>query len=173
MNDVIDFVERHLAADAELAVAALGEPDDDSYLVVEGRARAFYAPAESRPGLGPMESRFARPGGSTPTATIDVSGSVAAGPLYAVGAVSDDAWIALVGGKRDPGGTFVAEALLVALTDEGLAITGRAEWDSLSDGLELAHVGGDPVDLDAVDTGVVLREPVAPEHAALVRRWAP
>lgn len=168
LSDVADLVARHLEADAALAVAALGEPDDDAYLDLERRACEFYGSSAVRP----LEGRTATPGGSTPTATIDVSDSVAPGAVYAVAPVPGaDAWVALVGGKRDKGAVFVAEALLVRAGPDGLEIAGRAEWDSLEDGLEFEQSGGEAVDLDNVGSPKVLREPVAPDHAELVRTW--
>jgi len=169
LNDVVDFVRAHLAAEAALSIAALGEPDDDAYLAIEGRAKEYYAPGVS--GLGPLESRWARPGATTPTANIDVTESVSAGALYAVGEIDDGAWVALVGARRDPGGISLAEALLIRTTDGGLRIAGRIAIDPFNERIAFEPAGGEPFDVAAVHRVEVVAEPRNPIHADFVRTW--
>src|SRR5262249_22856753 len=133
LNDVADFTRAHLEAEAALTIAALGEPDDDKYLEAEKRAKGYYAP-DARP-LGPFETRWARPGGTTPPANVDVTDSVRRGVLYAVGEIDDDNWVALVGARRDPAGVSLAEALLIRRTPAGLRIVGRAAVDPFKENL--------------------------------------
>lgn len=170
LNDVADFTRAHLAAEAALAIAALGEPDDDTYLEIEQHAKAFYAPGASP--LGPLETRWAMPGGTTPTANIDVTNSVSPGALYAVGEVDDDNWVALVGASRDPRGVSLAEALLIRRTPTGLRIVGRAAVDPFAENLTFEPAGGEPFDPGQVRRVVVLTEPSRPAHADFVRAWA-
>lgn len=169
MTEVEAFVHGHLQADAELAVAALGEPDDDAYLAVEERAKAFYQPGSSS--LAPTETRWARPGGTSPAATIDVRDSVQPGVLYAVASVPDG-WIAVVGDKRDVAGALVAEALLIRATPDGLRITGRAALDPFARDESWEAADGESVDIGTAVAVEVLREPTLPAHQALLRRWS-
>jgi hypothetical protein len=169
LNDVIDFTRAHLAAEAALTIAALGESDDDTYLEVEQRAKGYYAPGASP--LGPLESRWATPGGTTPTANIDDTDSVKPGALYAVGEIDDDNWVALVGARRDPAGVSLAEALLIRRTPAGLRIVGRAAVDPFKENLTFEPVGGEPVDPGLVQRVIVLTEPSYPGHTEFVRAW--
>lgn len=171
MNDeVVAFLRQFLEIDAELAVAALGEPDDDAYLAVEARAKSQYVASEVP--LGPAETRWATPGGHSPQATIDVSDSVAPGALYAVASAGPDAWLALVGDRRDPTGAALAGALLVRRTPDGLRVAGRASLDPFSEGITWEQSGGETVDLDSASAVEVVQAPTVPAHAELVERWS-
>jgi hypothetical protein len=169
LSDVADFIRAHLAADAALAIAALGEPDDDTYLEVEQRAKAYYAVGASP--LGPLETRWAVPGGTTPAANIDVTDSVSPGMLYAVGEVDGDSWVALVGASRDPKGVSLAEALLVRRAPAGLRIVGRAAVDPFAQSLTFEPAGGEPFDPWQVRRVEVLTEPSRLAHADFLRAW--
>lgn len=169
MTDVAEFVRQHLEADAALAVAALGEPDDDAYLEVQRRATSFYATATTP--LGPTESRWAVPGGQSPAATVDVSDSVRPAALFAIGAAGDDTWIVMVGDKRDPAGAALAEALLVRDTGDGLRIAGRASVDPFSHGITFASAGGEELDPAAAHDVRIVQEPGSPAHAAFLSDW--
>ena len=166
--EVVEFLRRHARAELEVAVQALTEPDDDTYLAALERARAFYATGTS---LGPRGVRTARPGGRSEVPGEEVRDTLAELVVYAV-AWSADGWVGLLSSTRDPEQFFVFEALLLRAAGEGLRIVGRAEWDTLEDGLSFVHAGGEAFDVAAVRDPVVLAEPAAPEHAALVRRWA-
>lgn len=169
MNDVVAFAREYLETDAELAVAALGQPDDDIYLEVEGRAKSHYVQGELP--LGPSETRWATPGGSSPGAVIDVSGSVKPAVLFAVASAGPDAWIALVGDKRDPSGVALAGALLIRRTADGLRVAGRASIDPFSAAMSWEQSGGENVDLDAVGQVEVQQLPTRPAHADFLARW--
>ncbi len=169
LSDVVAFTRAHLAAEAALAIAALGEPDDDAYLALERDAKTFYAAAETP--LGPIEARAASPGGRSPNASIDVSGSVGPAPVYAIGTDGPDAWIVLVGDKRDLRGTALGEAVLVRRTAEGLRIAGRASADPFTAGITFEHEGGEPFDPEAAQQVEVLQEPTSPASAAFVLAW--
>ena len=168
MNDVVDFLHDYLETDAELAVAALGQPDDDAYLEIESRARQHYLLGES---LGPAETRWARPGGHSPAATVDARDSIRPAVLYAVATAGPDSWLALVGDKRDLSGAALAAALLVRRTAEGLRIAGRASLDPFSPGITWEQSGGAQVDLDRAGEVQVLQLPTRPAHAELVQGW--
>ena len=168
-SEVAVFIRHHLNAEAALAIAALGEPDDDVYLALERAAKSFYA-ASGRP-LGPIESRAARPGGRSPQATIDVSGSVGPASLYAIGTAGKDAWIVLVGDKRDRRGAALGEAILVRRTPDGLRIAGRAGADPFTAGISFEHEAGETFDPKAALQVEVLQRPTSPASAAFVSTW--
>jgi hypothetical protein len=167
-TSVVEFVRRYLEAEAALAIAALGEPDNDRYLVIERQAKAFYLPGAP---LYPLESRWAPPGGTSPNANIDVRDSVRAGHVFAVATTETGDWIALVGGLRDAAGVLLSEGLLVCDTPDGLRIAGRTAVDPFSKPLTFEPAGGEPVDLGRAKQVTVLHEPSAAEHAEFVRRW--
>jgi hypothetical protein len=169
LEDVKTFVRQHLDAEAALSIAALGEPDDDAYLEIERRAKAFYAPGTTS--LAPLETRWATPGGTSPDATRDATGTVHAAPLYAIGSNNTDTWITLVGERRDSKGHSIGEALLIRATPDGLRIVGRAAFDPFSEGITFEPSGGEPVDVARVEQVTVLLEPLTPEHAEFVRGW--
>ena len=167
LTDVVAFLREHLAADAALSVAALGEPDDDTYLTIEARAKSFYAG-----GLGPTEGRWATPGGHLRRPAIDTTAKRRPGALYAVREAGPGAWVALVGSRRDLDALFVAHALLVRRTDDGPRVTGRAAVDTLADEIALEPAGGEPVPASPAGQVEVLQEPADEEHAAFLRAWA-
>jgi hypothetical protein len=167
MNDVVAFVREHLDADAALSVAALGEPDDDAYLAVEARAKSFYGP-----GIGPVEGRWAKPGGRMQRPVVDATGEVRPAALYAVGEAGPDAWVALVGDSRDLDAMFVAAALLVRRTEDGPRVTGRAAIDPFTDDIVFEEAGGEAVPARPSGQIEVHREPVSERHAAFLRAWA-
>jgi hypothetical protein len=167
--EVVAFLRDYLETDAELAVAALGEPDDDTYLAVEARAKSQYVQGPSP--LGPSETRWATPGGQSPAATIDVSDSVRAGALYAVASAGSDAWLALVGDKRDPSGAALGGAVLVRRTPDGLRVAGRASLDPFSASITWEQSGGETVDLDTAEGAEIVQAPTIPAHAEFVERW--
>lgn len=169
LNDVLAFTRHHLAAEAALAIAALGEPDDDAYLALEREAKSFYAAGDTP--LGPIEGRAASPGGRSPNATIDVSGSVAPAPVFAIATAGPDTWIVLVGDKRDLRGAALGEAVLVRLTAEGLRVAGRASVDPFTAGLTFEHEGGEPFDPEAAEQAEVVQEPSSPASAAFLSAW--
>jgi hypothetical protein len=175
LTEVVDFLRDFLAADTALARAALGEPDDDTYLAIEARARARYATDVPVP-LGPLESRWAVPGGSSPHATIDVSDSVGVAPLYAVTEIADaeGGWIGYAGGKRDPQGTLLAQALEVTRDGGRLLVRGMAARNRLPDGAAWEATGGVPVRLGApVAGGVILQLPQRAEDAEFLTALLP
>ena len=165
----MSFLRQFLETDAELAVAALGEPDDDAYLAVEARAKSHYVQGQEP--LGPSETRWATPGGHTPTATIDVSDSVRAAALYAVASAGPAAWLALVGDKRDPSGAALAGAVLVRRTSEGLRVAGRASLDPFSESITWEQSGGETVDLNSAEVVEIVQAPTVRAHAELVEGW--
>ena len=169
MNDVEAFVRQHLEAEAALSIAALGEPDDDAYLAVEKRAKQFYAPSSTP--LGPRESRWATPGGTSPHANVDVTESVRPAGVYAIGSVGSDAWVALAGDSRDLGGVAIAQAVLIRQTPDGLRIAGRAAVDPFTTRITFEPAGGEPVDVGLAEQVEILREPTSPEHAEFLRLW--
>jgi hypothetical protein len=167
LSAVATFVEAFLEAEADLARAALGEPDDDTYLRLEAQVRAMLAPGRST--LAPQETRWAVPGGTTAHATIDVSDSVRAAPLYAVARVETEqpTWVAYTGSRRDATGTGLADALRVEVGDGALVVTGRAGRNPFTAVMDWEAGGGDPVPFDApVVEYTTLRTPTDPEHAA-------
>jgi hypothetical protein len=169
LSEVEAFVRQHLEAEAALTVAALGEPDDDAYLGVERQAKAFYAPSSTP--LGPLESRWATPGGTSPQANVDVTGSVRPAALYGIGSIDLDTWIALIGQRRDLDGRSIAEALLIRRTTDGLRIVGRAAVDPFATRIKFEPAGGESVDVGLAGQVEILREPTSPEHAEFLRRW--
>ena len=169
LSDVVAFAREHLEAEAALAVAALGEPDDDAYLALEREAKRFYASGDHP--LGPIESRAASPGGRSPNAVIDVSGSVGPASLYAIGTVGQEAWIVLVGDKRDLRGAALGEAVLVKRTADGLRIAGRASVDPFTAGITFEHEGGETFDPEPAQQVEVLQEPTSPASSAFVSTW--
>ena len=168
-NDVVAFLRQFLETDAELAVAALGEPDDDTYLAVEARAKSQYLQGATP--LGPSETRWATPGGQSPAATVDVSDSVRPGTLYAVASAGPGAWLALVGDKRDPSGAALAGALLVRRTPDGMRVAGRASLDPFSASMTWEQAGGETVDLLSAEEVEVVRTPTVPAHAEFLEGW--
>jgi hypothetical protein len=170
LNDVVTFVRDHLDADAALSVAALGEPDDDTYLAAQARAKSFYAPGGVA--LGPSEGRMAKPGGRLARTPIDVTAQVRPAALYAVGEASPGAWIALVGDSRDLDARFIAHALLIKQTGARLYITGRAAVDPFATEVVFEPAGGEAVDVGAAEYLETLAEPAAPRHAAFLRAQA-
>lgn len=166
LSNAITFATSFLEAEADLARAALGEPDDDAYLAIEARVRSMLA---SGPG-GPMpqETRWAVPGGTTPHATIDVSDSVGPAPLYAVMRVEAESptWVAFAGAKRDATGTGLADALRIGIVDGTLKVTGRASRNPFTKGMDWEAAGGGapPFDADVVEREL-LRTPTDPDHA--------
>jgi hypothetical protein len=167
LSAVTTFVETFLAAEADLARAALGEPDDDTYLRQEARVRAMLAPGRST--LAPQETRWAVPGGTTAHATIDVSDSVGPAPLFAVARVDTEqpVWVAYAGSRRDATGIGLAEALRIEARGEGLVVTGRAGRNPFTTGIDWEAAGGEPVPFDApVVESTAVRTPTDPVHAA-------
>lgn len=166
LTDVVSFTEKFLEADAAVLRAALGEPDDDTYLAAVHRASAFYAPSGALP-LGPQAGRSAVPGGTSPQATRD-PGDRAAATLFAVARLaSGDGWLALVSGAYDAGGESFGAALLIESVDGELKVTGRADSDPFADGIAWADSGGRPVPVDApLGESETLRLPRDPEQAA-------
>lgn len=172
LTRLADFVTEHLAADAAVSIAALGEPDDDAYLAVHAAAAAFYAAGAGAP-LGPLEGRWAVPGGQSPQANIDVSGSVAPGRVFAVGELADGDIVALVSSSRDPAAAEIAEALAVREVGGALGIVGRAALDPFTSAVRFEAAGGEPVDLGARPVHVLrLATPGRAEHAAFLDSWA-
>jgi hypothetical protein len=170
LSDVAAFIRDHLDADAALSIAALGEPDDDTYLAAAALAKSFYAPAGTA--LGPFEGRWATPGGRLRRPPIDATAKVRPAALYAVGDAGPGAWLALVGESRDVDAMFIANALLVKQTGDGLRITGRAAVDPFADELVFEPAGGEAVDLGAAEHPTIFQEPTAARHAAFLRGWA-
>jgi hypothetical protein len=175
LSAVTTFVEAFLEAEADLARAALGEPDDDTYLRQEARVRAMLAP--DRSALAPQETRWAVPGGTTAHATIDVSDSVGSAPLYAVARVDagQPTWVAYAGSRRDATGTGLTDALRIEVGDAGLVVTGRAGRNPFTTGMDWEAAGGEPVPFDAqVVEATTLRTPTDSAHAAwLSQRLSP
>lgn len=165
LSDVVVFVEAFLEADEVVLRAALGEPDDDTYLTVLHRASSFYAQVGGVP-LGPQAGRWAVPGGRSHQASADPgeTGSV----LYGVAQLDGErAWLACVGGVHDPEGWSLGAVLLVELVEGQLRVTGRADLDPFVDGIAWAGAGGKDVPLDApVAETQLLTAPRRPEQAA-------
>lgn len=169
LDAVHAFALEHAAAEAALSVAALGEPDDDRYLAAELQAQSFYDPAKN---LGPLEGRWATPGGNSPQATIDVTDSVSAPHVYAVGQVAEHLWIAWLSAARDLGGSRLATALLIDDGDRPI-IVGRAAVDPFAASLTWESAGGDPVPLDRQPMQArVYALPTEPIHAAALTDWS-
>ncbi|WP_297082161.1 hypothetical protein [uncultured Demequina sp.] len=169
LSEVEAFVRRHLDAEAALAVAALTEPDDDTYLVVEREARGFFASGTDSP-LDPHEGRWAVPGGVTDTARAELAGSIAPAPLYGLGELEGDRWLAFVGSKRDAGGSTISHALLVERRDGDLVVAGRAAVNPFEQTLTWEDNGGDPVPLlEPMRVFQMLAMPSEGEHATFLR----
>lgn len=159
LTDVVAFAEAFLGADTAVLRAALGEPDDDTYLAVKRRASSFYAPAEGLP-LGPQAGRAAVPGGRSAQVPGD-PGERAGATLYGVGRITGpDGWLVFVSGAYDTRGTSLGAALLVEIVAGELKVTGRADADPFADQIAWEQSGGRPVPVGApVHEAVVLRLP--------------
>jgi hypothetical protein len=163
LTPIVARLEKFAVADARLAVAALGEPDDDKYLEIEEEAASFYRPEHGD--LGPSESRWAVPGGFSPQATIDVTASVAPPTIFAITDVGNHKWVAYLSSKRDRG-SRISDALLLDSSGEPIMIVGRASVDPFAPGMAWEPSGG--AEVPVADPGfatTILHRPESADHA--------